>query len=222
MTTQKIPIRDETKADVAVISAVTAAAFETLEISSHTEQFIVEALRFAKALTVSLVAEVDGRVVAHIAFSSVTISDGTMNWYGLGPVSVLPEYQRRGIGSVLIRESLSRLKGLGGGGCCLVSIRSITGASVSRMLRTLSVREFLRRFSLYCQSTGLFPVASCNFIRHFRRMAHNRLDRNDKCRGETIMCGHLIIPMLFLILTAGEIDQCSSRRRKKGGKTFLF
>ncbi len=96
------------------------AAFETLEISNHTEQFIVEALRAAKALTLSLVAEVDGRVVGHIGFFPVTISDGTMNWYGLGPVSVLPEYQRRGIGSALIREGLSRLKALGAGGCCLV------------------------------------------------------------------------------------------------------
>lgn len=97
MTTQKIVIRDETTADVAVISEVTAAAFATMEINSHTEQFIIEALRSAGALTVSLVAEVDGRVVGHIAFSPVAISDGTRNWYGLGPVSVLPEYQGRGL-----------------------------------------------------------------------------------------------------------------------------
>ncbi len=120
MTTQKIVIRDEAKEDVSVITEVTIAAFKTLEISSHTEQFIIEALRAAKALTLSLVAEVDGRVVGHIAFSPVTISDGTQNWYGLGPVSVLPEYQRRGIGKALIREGLSRLKNLNAKGCCLV------------------------------------------------------------------------------------------------------
>jgi putative acetyltransferase len=99
---------------------VTVAAFETMEISSHTEQFIVEALRRAGALTVSLVAEVDGRVVGHIAFSPVAISDGTEDWFGLGPVSVLPEYQRRGIGKALIREGLSRLKKQRAKGCCLV------------------------------------------------------------------------------------------------------
>ena len=93
----KIVIRSETEADVSAIAEVTVAAFKTLEISNHTEQFIIEALRAAKALTVSLVAEVDGRVVGHIAFSPVTISDGTQNWYGLGPVSVLPTYQRQGI-----------------------------------------------------------------------------------------------------------------------------
>lgn len=116
----KVVIRSETDADVAAITEVTAAAFKTLEISQHTEQFIIAALRAARALTLSLVAELDGRVIGHIAFSPVTISDGTRNWYGLGPVSVLPEYQRRGIGGALIREGLSRLKALGAGGCCLV------------------------------------------------------------------------------------------------------
>lgn len=120
MTIQKILIRDETKYDAAVITEVTVAAFEPMEISGHTEQFIIEALRSAKALTLSLVAEVDGRVVGHIAFSPVAISDGTNNWYGLGPVSVLPMYQRMGIGKSLIREGLSRLKDLGAKGCCLV------------------------------------------------------------------------------------------------------
>ena len=120
MTTQKILIRDETKHDAAVITEVTAAAFQSLELSNHTEQFIIEALRSAGALTLSLVAEMDGRVVGHIAFSPVAISDGTDNWYGLGPVSVLPMYQRMGIGKALIREGLSRLKDLDAKGCCLV------------------------------------------------------------------------------------------------------
>ncbi|NJD54858.1 MAG: N-acetyltransferase [Nitrospirae bacterium] len=115
-----IIIRNETVADVSSITAVTVAAFKTLEISNHTEQFIIAELRDAKALTVSLVAEVDGRVAGHIAFSPVTISDGTRNWYGLGPVSVLPEYQRQGIGKTLIQEGLSRLRKLGAKGCCLV------------------------------------------------------------------------------------------------------
>jgi putative acetyltransferase len=116
----KIAIRSETDADVNAIAEVTVAAFKALEISNHTEQFIVAALRSAKALTISLVAEVDGRVIGHIAFSPVVISDGTRNWYGLGPVSVLPEYQRQGIGKALIQEGLSRLKEMNAQGCCLV------------------------------------------------------------------------------------------------------
>ena len=113
-------IRDEKGTDHGVISDVTEAAFETMEISNHTEQFIVAALRSANALTVSLVAEVDGAVVGHIAFSPVTFTDGAKSWYGLGPVSVRPDHQRQGIGKALIKEGLSRLKDLGAKGCCLV------------------------------------------------------------------------------------------------------
>ena len=61
-----------------------------------------------------------GRDQSGNRFSPVTISDGTRNWYGLGPVSVLPDYQGQGIGTALIEEGLSRLKGLGAKGCCLV------------------------------------------------------------------------------------------------------
>lgn len=116
----KILIRSETDADISAITEVTIAAFQPLEISDHTEQFIIEALRAAQALTISLVAEVDSCVVGHIAFSPVIISDGSQNWYGLGPVSVLPKYQRQGIGSALIQEGLSRLKAMNAKGCCLV------------------------------------------------------------------------------------------------------
>ncbi len=116
----QMKIRDETRDDFASIAAVTEAAFRPLEISGHTEHFIVEALRAAEALTVSLVAVLEGRVVGHIAISPVTVSDGTPGWYGLGPVSVSPELQRQGIGKALIREGLARLRALGARGCCLV------------------------------------------------------------------------------------------------------
>jgi putative acetyltransferase len=115
-----VVIRSETLKDVVAINEVTIAAFKTLGISNHTEQFIIEALRAAGALALSLVAEMDGRVIGHIAFSPVTISDGTPNWYGLGPVAVLPEHQRKGIGRSLIREGISRLKDINAQGCCLV------------------------------------------------------------------------------------------------------
>lgn len=113
-------IREETSSDIEPIAEVTVAAFKTLTISNHTEQFIIHALRAANALTVSMVAEMDGQVVGHIAFSPITISDGTTDWYGLGPVSVLPEHQRKGIGKALIEGGLSRLKAMNACGCCLV------------------------------------------------------------------------------------------------------
>ncbi len=113
-------IHNETESDINAISDVTKAAFENHPISIHTEQFIINALRADNALTISLVAEVDGKVVGHIAFSKVTISDGSQNWYGLGPISVLPECQKQGIGKALMHEGLSQLKVLGAKGCALV------------------------------------------------------------------------------------------------------
>jgi len=115
-----IVIRNETRSDIKAISEVTKAAFETLAISGNTEQFIIDALRDSDALTISLVAVSEKKVVGHIAFSPVTVSDGSPGWYGLGPVSVLPELHRQGIGKALIREGLSSLKSLGAKGCVLV------------------------------------------------------------------------------------------------------
>jgi putative acetyltransferase len=116
----KMILRKETAADIEAITEVTTAAFRNHPISKHTEQFIIKALRDANALTISLVAEIDGRIVGHIAFSPVIISDGTKDWYGLGPVSVSPDYQKQGIGKSLVNEGLSLLKNMGGKGCALV------------------------------------------------------------------------------------------------------
>jgi putative acetyltransferase len=96
-----IIIRTENSNDLAAIHAVNAAAFPT-----DAEARLVDALRDAKHLLVSLVAEVEGRVVGHIAFSPVTLND-IQGGVGLAPVAVLPEHQRQHIGSQLIREGLS-------------------------------------------------------------------------------------------------------------------
>jgi putative acetyltransferase len=88
--------------------------------SHQTEQFIIRALRADHALSVSLVAEEAGRIVGHIALSPVSISDGATGWYGLGPISVEPELQRRGIGRALMERGLAELRKIGANGCVLV------------------------------------------------------------------------------------------------------
>jgi putative acetyltransferase len=115
-----IKIRSETAADVAVIEAVTASAFANAAHTSHTEQFIVDALRKAGMLTVSLVAEVEGTIVGHAAVSPVVISDGTSGWFGLGPISVVPEHQSRGVGALLMGEALRMLRNQGAAGCVVL------------------------------------------------------------------------------------------------------
>jgi putative acetyltransferase len=113
-------IRKELPADIDPITDVTVKAFENHPISRQTEQFIVKALRADGALTISLVAEINGKVEGHIAFSPVIIEDGTTGWYGLGPVSVLPVHQKQGIGSSLLNKGLDLLKELNAKGCTLV------------------------------------------------------------------------------------------------------
>lgn len=115
-----IHIRSETDLDAAAIEAVTAAAFRDAPHADHTEQFIVRALRAAGELTVSLVAETDGQIVGHVAVSPVTISDGSGDWYGLGPISVLPAWQGQSIGSRLMERALSDLRARHAAGCLLV------------------------------------------------------------------------------------------------------
>lgn len=115
-------IRNEKPSDVDAITEIVEAAFEDSPFSHQTEPLIISDLRADEALTLSLVSEVDGRIVGHIAFSSVTISDGTTNWHGLGPVSVQPEYQGRRIATALVNSGLAKLKSMCSKGAVLVGL----------------------------------------------------------------------------------------------------
>ncbi len=104
-------VREETPADVAAIHGVNASAFET-----DAEARLVDALRDNGALTLSLVAELDGEVVGHIAFSPVVVTraDGsTTSGVGLAPMAVLPAHQRRGVGARLVAVGMARLRDAG-------------------------------------------------------------------------------------------------------------
>ncbi len=107
-----IHIRPETPADIPAIFHVNQRAF-----GRDNEARLVNKLRGENAITLSLVAQVDEAIVGHILFSPVTIRDGETEWQalGLGPVAVLPEFQKQGIGSKLIRAALAELKMRGHG-----------------------------------------------------------------------------------------------------------
>ena len=113
-------IRDETPGDVDAIARVTEAAFANAPHASHTEQFIVGALRQAGQLSVSLVALEGDALVGHVALSPVALSSGDRGWYGLGPISVRPDRQGHGIGSALVVEAIERLKARHAAGCVLL------------------------------------------------------------------------------------------------------
>jgi putative acetyltransferase len=110
-------IRLESFRDASIIHSLTQAAFNRSAYSNHNEARIVEALRDAGVLTLSLVAEEGGEVVGHAAFSPVRINDREGGWFGLGPVSVRPDRQKSGVGSAIIRDGLNRLRSMGARGC---------------------------------------------------------------------------------------------------------
>lgn len=113
-------IEAEQPADLDAIARLTEAAFRNLPHSDQREAQIISALREANALLLSLVMRDADTVIGHIAFSPVTLTDSDGAWHGLGPVSVDPLFQGKGIGSGLITEGLKRLKAMGSAGCTVV------------------------------------------------------------------------------------------------------
>ena len=113
-------IRPEEPKDIDAIREITAAAFANHPYSRQTEHLIVAGLRKAGVLAVSLVADSDGAIVGHIAFSKVEIGGADPSWYGLGPISVRPDFQHRGVGRALVQAGLAAIRALGARGCALV------------------------------------------------------------------------------------------------------
>ncbi|MHC1782702.1 MAG: GNAT family N-acetyltransferase [Anaerolineaceae bacterium] len=105
-----LTIRDESIDDVYGVQWVNSETFETM-----TESELVDTLRENDAISVSMVADLDGRVVGHILFSEVAIGPHPYSplTLGLAPMAVLPEMQNRGIGSMLVKEGLERCRQLG-------------------------------------------------------------------------------------------------------------
>ena len=105
-----VQIRDEIPSDIEAIHDVNEQAFDT-----DTEAVLVDSLRDAGVVTLSLVAIEDDDIVGHILFTPVTIESEHAKYDAitLGPIAVLPEYQRRGIGTRLIEQAFEQCKTLG-------------------------------------------------------------------------------------------------------------
>lgn len=119
---QELIIRSEHPDDIEDIANVIQLAFADSPYSDQQEHLIVDNLRRADALHLAVIAQSNSnhQIVGFAGISPVGISDGASNWYGLGPVAVLPEAQGEGIGSMLIEELLLRLKLRGASGCVVL------------------------------------------------------------------------------------------------------
>ena len=98
-------IRKESPADVAAIYQVHAAAFPT-----EAEAKLVNALRTAGRLTISLVAMEKDQLLGHVALSPVRVNMAATNGLGLAPIAVHPEHQQRGIGTELMHAAIAAAK----------------------------------------------------------------------------------------------------------------
>jgi putative acetyltransferase len=99
----KLHIRPETKEDIKKIWRINAAAFDT-----EAEANLVDSLRESGTRLISLVVEVDEKIIGHILFSPVTLSGKStgLKIAGLAPMAVMPNYQKQGIGTALVKKGL--------------------------------------------------------------------------------------------------------------------
>lgn len=116
----KLNIQTACDTDNQAIDQLIQSVFKDASYSEQTEHLIVQTLRTADQLSLSLVAKINDEVVGHIAASPVAISDHSQNWYGLGPLSVHPDYQQHGIGSALVENLLQTLKRHRAAGCVVL------------------------------------------------------------------------------------------------------
>ena len=112
-----IKIRQERENDFSAVFNLITEAFRTEQTIDPDEPFLVDRLRKSNAFIpqLSLVAELMGEIVGHILLTKIIIKEGELEHdsLALAPVSVLPEYQGRGIGGLLINHAHERARELG-------------------------------------------------------------------------------------------------------------
>lgn len=154
-------IRNEHPGDIDTIDALTRAAFAIYP--QQTEHCIVAALRASGRLTYSLVADVDGEILGHVALSPLMLSSGQTGWYGLGPISVWPDRQGKGIGSALMLAAIEALQAEGAAGIVLVGEPGYYGRFGFMAAATLHLPDVPPKYLLALSLAGEKPRGEVQF-----------------------------------------------------------
>ena len=160
-------ISKERPQDIEAISRLTEAAFRNEEYSSHTEHFIVNALRRTGQLSISLVAAEHDEILGHVAISPVSISSGVTGWYGLGPISVRPDRQGKGIGSALMKAALQQLRQQGAAGCVVLGDPAYYGRFGFKAHPGLELPDVPPEYFQALAFTGELPVGVVKYAAAF-------------------------------------------------------
>ena len=160
-------IRNEQAQDIEAISRLTEVAFRNEVHSSHTEHFIVNALRRTGQLSISLVAAEHDEILGHVAISPVSISSGVTGWYGLGPISVRPDRQGKGIGSALMWAALQQLRQQGAAGCVVLGDPAYYGRFGFKAHPGLELPDVPPEYFQALSFTGELPVGVVKYAAAF-------------------------------------------------------
>lgn len=156
-------IRDERPDDAVTLRDLTYRAFKPMSFSDDSEADALDQLRADGDLMLSLVAEQDSKIVGHVAFSPVSFTDGSTGFAGLGPISVEPDLQRRGIGRALIDAGFARLKQLGMRGCVLIGNPDVYASSGFVSSGQLSYQDLPSQYVQHIVFEGATPQGEVTF-----------------------------------------------------------
>lgn len=171
-------IREERPGDEPAIHRVTERAFANHPHSEGTEPAIVDALRAAGDLTLSLVAEIDGAIVGHVAFSLAILSNGAPDWQTLGPISVDPDWQHQGIGRALIEAGEAHFRAGGTQGIVLLGSPDLYTRFGFVRDTSLHIEGPLAPYFQVLAFTDEIPAASVKFAPAFREAGEVSASRN--------------------------------------------
>jgi len=163
-------IRAERSSDDLAIHDLTARAFTGMPYSEGTEASIIRLLRQSGALALSLVAEEDGIVIGHVAFSPIRVGTHA-NWFGLGPIAVEPGRQRSGIGKALMENGLNILKSRGASGVALIGNPDVYRSSGFTSDGRLTYKSLEARYVQRIVFSGPDPEGELHFADAFDQAA---------------------------------------------------